>query len=171
MIPRKPYRSPFWKPDSSYDQRRDTGARASRGAASGRGVDATLASTNHLGAPERDASGKYSSSDLEQFDRLMKFDGRADVEPGEAAPKPNSVREEIRARSRPEVAAHYELSGSYKKRDVDLFQNIQTEFSKTPSEPVERRSTSAQAGTTDRSPEYSQRDIEAFEKIMKFGPR
>jgi hypothetical protein len=159
MIPRRPYRSPFWKPDSSYDQQREASARASRRPASGRGVDATPAPTNHLGAPERDASGKYSSSDLEQFDRLMRFDGRADAEPGKAEPKPNSVREEIRARSRPEVAAHHELSGSYKKRDVDLFQSIQKEFSKTPS------------ARTDRSPEYSQRDIEAFEKIMKFGSR
>lgn len=173
MIPRKPYRSPFWKPDSSYDQQRETVAiaRASRRPVSGAGVDATPTSTNHLGAPERDGSDKYSSSDLQQFHGLMRFDGRADAEPGRAEPKPNSVREEIRARSRPEAAAHRELSGSFKKRDEDLFQDIQKEFSKTPAEPGERRSASAQPAPTDRSPEYSQRDIEAFEKIMKFGSR
>lgn len=169
MIPRKPYRSPFWKPDSKTEQPR--GTEPSRAAAeSRRGAGHAPARTTHLDAPDPDGSEKYSSRDIEQFNRLMKFDGRPDPVAEADDTARHSVREEIRARSAPGVATQAS-SGPYKTRDVDMFQSIQQEFSKTRQEPAARPGPPPRPAATDGAPTYSQQDIEAFEKLMKFGSR
>jgi len=171
MMPRKPYRSPFWKPGSKNEQPRGAGASRVAVESEGSAGPAPARTSSYLGSPGQDHSEKYSSRDIEQFSRLMKFDGRSDPALGNDGPIRHSVREEIRARSGPGVAAPQASPGNYKTRDMDLFQSIQQEFSKTRNKPAARPGTPAQPAPTDHARTYSQQDIEAFEKLMKFGSR
>ena len=102
----------------------------------------------------------------------MDFGGRSrSGEPVDAAPKHHPQRHEEQQRPQgSKTAVRGGWSASYKERDAELFDAIQAAFTDVPAERSEKPGRVARPEPVSRPRDYSQRDQEAFEKLMKFRP-
>ncbi len=100
----------------------------------------------------------YAPGDLALFGRLAVFGNRTEAVQTHQAAQPSRRESALRARA---VEA---ASGTYTSRDASLFQSLEAAFSATRAPPAIHLAASA---SPTRS--YSPADLEAFEKLAKFG--
>ena len=157
MTPRKPYRSPFWRPETE-------GSPFAPPSGSGRTPSAPEAAPAPLPAPRApkrsadERSVAYAASDLALFGRLMASDGR--TRPTDPSPVGQPAKVPGRDAARPKRDAA-RATGSYSDRDTQLFQGLESSYAGTRQEP--------KAAAPSASNVYAQGDLDAFAALMRFG--
>ena len=171
MIPRQPYRSPFWRPDPAADDAARPVVRTTRAGPheefAARPVQRVAA--KRQAAPAGNGHGGYLAADLALFETLTPSGERLQARPApaiEARAAPSRAGDT----GRPDRGRSVRLPEQrYSAADDALFATLQAGFShvRNGGQPGGQPQ---DAGSAALSHGYSQDDLEAFERLTRFGP-